>query len=473
MLGLPVGFANPLLLIPLLTLPFIWLLLRSTPPKPRRELFPPFHILRQLINRKETATTSPWWLTLLRLFLCAVIIIALAAPVWNPNQSILTGKGPVLLIMDNGWASGVHWAQNQETTLRLLREAENAGRPVALVHTAGDMQTQITETKFSNSAAILEKFATRTNVPIPVNHDITATVLEKTLQQLQPSSLIWLSDGLNHNGTKRLAQLIANIKPNQAVLYRSNPDGIMLLDSIAHDSDALTGRVVRADGASANSVEVVALDRDGRTISVRSVSLDAQQTSGIFRFDEPVKLRNEMAHIAIRKADNAGAVHLLDDRHRRRLIGLIFGQGNDLAQPLLSPLYYISRALKPFSDLRNAEDANLVTAIPELIKQNLSAIIMADIGTIPEKAVAEIREWVNNGGMLIRFAGPRLASSANDELLPVKLRHGDRVLGGALTWEQPKSIAPFESNSPFYGLHPPNDVVVNRQVLAPSGSGLE
>ena len=76
-----------------------------------------------------------------------------------------------------------------------------------------------------------------------------------------------------------------------------------------------------------------------------------------------------------------------------------------------------------------------------------------------------VGRWLEAGGMLVRFAGPRLAQNA-DALLPVRLRGGGRALGGALTWTQPARLAPFDDESPFHGLAIPDDVRVNRQVLA-------
>ncbi len=49
----------------LLALPVIWWLLRLTPPRPRSELFPPLRILARVLQKEETPSKSPWWLTLL------------------------------------------------------------------------------------------------------------------------------------------------------------------------------------------------------------------------------------------------------------------------------------------------------------------------------------------------------------------------------------------------------------------------
>jgi hypothetical protein len=72
---------------------------------------------------------------------------------------------------------------------------------------------------------------------------------------------------------------------------------------------------------------------------------------------------------------------------------------------------------------------------------------------------------VEAGGVLLRFAGPHLAEQ-DDKLLPVRLRRGGRTIGGALSWEQPAKLAPFDASSPFAGLAIPPDVTVSRQVLA-------
>ena len=80
-----------------------------------------------------------------------------------------------------------------------------------------------------------------------------------------------------------------------------------------------------------------------------------------------------------------------------------------------------------------------------------------------------LTKWVEQGGLLIRFAGPRTAEQPigeTDPLMPVKLLSGDRQLGGALSWAEPAGVAQFPASSPFAGLAVPDEVKVNRQVLA-------
>jgi hypothetical protein len=73
--------------------------------------------------------------------------------------------------------------------------------------------------------------------------------------------------------------------------------------------------------------------------------------------------------------------------------------------------------------------------------------------------------------VLVRFAGPRLAQ-ADDDLVPVKLRRGGRILGGSLTWEKPQHLSTFAAEGPFAGLAVPKDITVSRQVLAEPDAAL-
>ena len=98
-------------------------------------------------------------------------------------------------------------------------------------------------------------------------------------------------------------------------------------------------------------------------------------------------------------------------------------------------------------------------------------LILADVGNVTGEPRERLARWVDAGGVLVRFAGPRLAA-ADDDLIPVKLRRGGRTLGGSLSWEQPQQLAAFSRESPFNGMAVPNDVTVTRQVLAEPDSGL-
>ena len=186
--------------------------------------------------------------------------------------------------------------------------------------------------------------------------------------------------------------------------------------------------------------------------------------------DLPVEIRNDVARIEIVGERSAGAVQLLDKRWRRRTVGIVSGSTADRSQPLIGATYYLSRALNPFADVRLAEGVAPAEAVSRFLDRHLPMLILADVGNVAE-ALDRLNKWIDNGGVLVRFAGPHLAG-ADDNLVPVKLRRGGRILGGSLSWDKPQQLAGFSRESPFNGMAVPTDVTVTRQVLAEPDSQL-
>jgi len=207
------------------------------------------------------------------------------------------------------------------------------------------------------------------------------------------------------------------------------------------------------------------LDQKGAPIGEARFAFAPRERETEAAFDLPVELRNDIARLEISGERSAGAVQLLDKRWRRRAIGIVSGSTSDTAQPLLASTFYLSRALSPFADVRLGERGAPQQAIAQFLDQKLPMIVLADVGTLSPEIRERINAWIDQGGVLVRFAGPRLAQ-ADDDLVPVKLRRGGRILGGSLTWEKPQHLSAFAADGPFAGLAVPKDITVNRQVLA-------
>ena len=127
------GFAAPWLLLGLAVLPVLWWLLRVTPPAPRRIRFPALRLLLGLVPREETPAKTPLWLILMRMALAALIILALAHPLLNPNARF-AGKGPLVIAVDDGWSAADRWSERQ-TALTQLDLMPCRQQFVADVHT--------------------------------------------------------------------------------------------------------------------------------------------------------------------------------------------------------------------------------------------------------------------------------------------------------------------------------------------------
>ncbi|MHA7776974.1 DUF4159 domain-containing protein [Roseibium sp. M-1] len=464
--GLPLTFTAPWILAALALLPVIWWLLRLTPPRPREIRFPPTRLLLDIDQHEETPQRSPWWLTLLRLLLAAILIFALAGPIWRSSEPLQTGQGVLWLLVDNGWTSARGWDDELRTAEQILTTAEQDGQPILFAATAeGSGQAFAPET----AATALEKLRALEPRPYPPQRAELSLGLRKAAQKNPPSAVIWLSDGTRTNDSflTDLASIVGEV-PVTVLTGLETPMG---LKDLNNDAEALSLKVVRHPDQKLSAATVQALDLKGLVLGEVQASFDRTGTEAEARFELPSELRNDIARVEITGEAAAGAVQLVDDSWRRRTVGVISGQSGDLDQPLLSPVYYLERALAPFSDIRLPRDADIAEAVPSLIDQGISVLVLADVGRLPDTTTETLREWVQNGGMLVRFAGPRTAGGS-DDLIPVRLRAGDRSLGGSLSWKQPQHLAEFPENSPFSGLKVPEEVTVTRQVLAEPTSDL-
>nr|WP_210345384.1 DUF4159 domain-containing protein [Jiella flava] len=464
------AFGAPFVLAGLLALPVIWWLLKLTPPRPQVEAFPPLRILQRVLKTEETPSKSPWWLTLLRLLLAALVIFALAAPTLNPRETVISGSGPVALLVDNGWSSGANWDARRKAAEAIIRQAGETGRPVALAFTAEGPDNDPAPIE---AATALERLAAVGPRPIPTHRLEAAKRLATALSGQTPGTLVFLSDGLDSADAQEAATTLAALSPAQTVVYEPDIANVIGLTKADNSTESLIVSAVRPAGEPDRPFTLVARDSQSREVGTAPVTFDTAKGTGEARFDIPVEMRNDIARIEVEGAATAGAVRLLDDSFRRRRVALVSGESADDAQPLLSPLYYISRALQPYADLVRPSTADLAKAIPELLQRKPSVVVLADIGVVPETARTALEKFVNDGGYLVRFAGPRLAATTGeDPLVPVRLRAGERQLGGAMSWSEPQKLAAMSDTSPFAGIAVPDDVTVSRQILAEPSADL-
>ncbi|WP_376703474.1 DUF4159 domain-containing protein [Mesorhizobium sp. ISC25] len=462
---LPLSFGAPMVLWGLLALPVIWWLLRLTPPRPQTEVFPPLRILARVLRREETPQQSPWWLTLLRLLMAALIVAALAEPVFNPREKLPAEGAALALVIDNDWASAADWGKRVATAERLIADANSNGVPVLIAFTAEKPNAEIGP---FDAAAALDRLRAAKPRPIPTDRPAVYARVASALESLPGASVAVLADGLAAQGDEAAFNTLLSKNAARVVWAVSDRLSLTGLTGADNQVDGFALTAIRAPGDPAPAqVTAGAFDDKGRRIADATLTFAPGGTTATSTMAVPFELRNDFAYIALDGERQAGAVRVLDESSKRRRVGLLSQAEADQAQPLLSPLYYIRRALQPFADLVEPSSVDLADAIPQLLDQKPAMIVMADVGTIPEQARRRLVDWVDKGGTLVRFAGSRLAAAGNDDdLLPVRLRTGERSLGGALSWTAPQPVTEFPKTGPFADLAPPTEVTVTRQVLA-------
>lgn len=274
-------------------------------------------------------------------------------------------------------------------------------------------------------------------------------------------TFLWFTDRVDRPGVETLSQTLDDLgrvrvqgpSPSQMPVLVLPPDmhprGFSVPLVRAHGAGTAAG-----DGAGA----ILALDSEGRTLARTPFAFVPGETRTTTVAELPLEIRNRLAMLRLENRASAGGAQVLDDAWRQPLVGLISTTRADDRQPLLSELHYIEQALV-------GRAAMVKGTVEDLLARQPAVMVLTDTAVPTASGLAALGEYVDDGGMLIRFAGPRMAD-APDALIPVKLRSGGRALGGALAWDEPQTLDQFGTDSPFFDLVAPPDATVTQQVLA-------
>ncbi|ABM45482.1 hypothetical protein X471_00060 [Bartonella bacilliformis str. Heidi Mejia] len=457
------NFGAPLILLGLFALPMIWWLLRITPPKPHKEIFPPLRLLIKQTNQQTTTNHTPWWLLLLRLAIAALIIIALARPSWHQNPIILSESQPLALIIDNGWASVEEWKKRIVVAETLLDQAIKQQKDVYFLATAENDPKEIGPLPAEVAKQHLMHLQPQ---PWPINRlKALNRLIEKT--RGQTLDIAYLSDSLQTNEDNQAFTLIEQLKPETFLWYSSDISKLTGIRAIDNHNGNMAARIIRATTQGETPITLSLYDLKSKLLGRFTTNFHEGEAEVLVPLNLPLELRNDISWIKIDNHAHAAATFLVDSRNRINRVALLSPSINEMVQPLLSPLYYVIKALQGHAELITTGGGELSADIDYLLKQNPSVFIMGDIVNMSQEAEKKLSNFVNKGGILIRFAGDNLSSTEQyDSLLPVPLRPGKRLLGSVMSWAKPQKLAPFVQNSFFSNLPFPENVTVSRQILA-------
>jgi len=471
------GFTEPWLLLALAALPALWWLLRVTPPPPRQAVFPPLRLLRDLPPTTHSAARTPPWLLALRLLAAGLLVAGLAGPVWNAPPP-LRGTGTLLVVVDDGWAAAADWGERVRAIDARLAEAARTDRPVALLATAPRLNP--TPLATGDAAGARAALAVLKPSPWPVDRAAAAAAIATWHGT---GEVLYLGDGLRDAGWTAFARALAAVGPVTRLDPGRAPASLML--PALPTAAGIVARVARSD-QSAASVPVLAQAADGRTLARIDVPFAAAAAVGRATLALPPEQRNRLTRLVLAEpvaaglspVAGAGAVALLDAGARRHDVALpdpiAAAASADAAAGQDAPLrgagYFLRRALAPVAEVSGGPLAATLARHPAMVLLPDRPVLAGS----PDATA--LGEYVQGGGLLLRFAGPEMAAATadgvRDPLLPVPLLIADRQLGGAMSWDRPQAIEPAPPNSPFAGMAIPDDVLITRQVLADPAADL-
>lgn len=459
-------FTNPWILSALALVPLAYFIIRAIPPAPRRMFFPATWLTRQLNSETTTSQAAPWWLLLLRLLMLTLLILALAGPSLS-RIGASTDSGPVALMIDNDWSAAADWEARSAVVQEMLSRFNEAGRSVAIVPTAPPIGgwPEGHSFTFLNAGESAQRLAALQPVPWVPDYE-AATRHIKALAEGKEASIQYFTNGINHGNAGPFLSAANAAAPMEITALKQASLRQLAIANVRPTADGFEVLVIRKDGERALSLTVVITDTAGTLLASKTAEFGADQSRVDVRLAVPALLRARVAQLRIEAARHAGATYVFDARAQRPMVGIVDSQNSLVDQPLQTPYYYLSRALQPFATLERGD-------VDTLLASGASILLLPDQARLPLAEEDAVLSWLRAGGTVLRFSGPNLFAGddlQDDALLPTRLRPEPRVVGGALSWSAAQPLAPFDENSPFYGVAIAQDIRIEKQALVRSGS---
>ncbi|MDG4720487.1 MULTISPECIES: DUF4159 domain-containing protein [Thalassospira] len=455
-----ITFLYPAMLAGLMVLPIVWLLIRSAPRSPKNVIFPAARLLRGLKSQRRDIQRAPIWQTILRCLILTLLIIAAARPVMNRND-FAQNDGAVLIIADNGWESAANWTQYRTALQQIANQARFDLQTVYLAQTApeaaGASTWKLPEIVGPVSSQDTVNLIDRLH-PRPWNADYTALsdlIAEKPEMNNAIGSIIWLTGDMDGPGKASLAHELQDIAPI-TVLSPTRSDRLAIT-SLTRTRTGMVATIAHDRNDNPRVINLLARGERGTVLLRHNAELAANSDQSETTIFLPSDIANAIQSVGIEGVESAATMFQTGARWQQRRVGVIVSSG-DSPGVLSDQYFFLDRALSPYAEVT-------YEPLGKLLEKKVDILVATGPISGLGSQFDALERWVNDGGMLVRFAGDSSTEIGN-EFLPVTLRLGNRDFGGSMSWEKPKRLLDFPDNSPFYGIPVPNDITVNRQLLA-------
>ncbi len=244
-------------------------------------------LLLGLDPKEAEPARSPWPITVLRLLIGALIILAMAQPLWN-SLAGRPGGGPLLVLVDDGWAA----APNVPDADRLCAPADRSGgafrarrrAPAAIAGRTGHRAARSGRGRRTAARARPQPYA-------PPRKDALAAI-QRFLQRQPATEILWIADGVELGDAKGFAEGLADAHPRRVRRHRRQRRA-RARGRRKSRQGSLDVRLTRSATKAPAGGAVRALDAQGREVG----RADFDFGSGLAataRFELPVELRNQV-----------------------------------------------------------------------------------------------------------------------------------------------------------------------------------
>ena len=196
----------------------------------------------------------------------------------------------------------------------------------------------------------------------------------------------WFSNGF---GGKNVAELATQLQRLGSLeIVSDEADALPIVLSPPNRQSAKLSVPVRRFDTTVEATPVVrARAADGRLLVEKVAKFTAGEERTEVVFDLPLELRNSLSRIDVRSHETAASVVLLDGRWQRRSVGLVSSRPRDSGHALLSEVFFIKRAVSPFSEIFHQPIAKLTAA-------ECSVIVLPDGEKLETGDQANLDAWI-------------------------------------------------------------------------------
>lgn len=474
MFGLPLSFLSPWVLLSFAVFPLLWWLLRVAPPKPQKIIFPPLRIFQDLTGKSEESAVTPWPILLLRMLLLSMIIFACAGPLWT-EESIPEDSSPLLILVDNGATAAHDWEKLSNNLRTHLMFAEKQKRSVQILPLADEIQNL----ELIPASLAQEQVNSLKPKAFLAERSQHLPLIQKFIETYKDGKLLWISDGIKTNHETNFEEKLNSLLNGRllTIEVQESPE-ILALRNASSKTGQLSLQIIRNPNARQTKGIAQALSSQGSVISEAPFQFSDNhdhQKPVIISFDLPMELKSHIRQFRIKDENSALSSFLLSGNSYFYQVGIVAPSSDRTLQPLLNSSFYVEKALESnaYIQRRQGSPADQIASfirIPnsapnQRVDSSVSVIILMDVGTFNTESQQRLTRFVEDGGVLIRFAEPQL-SQKDQSTLPVHIREGGRLLGSVMSWNEPPTLAPFPEKSPFASLSPSSDIRIMRQILA-------
>lgn len=426
-----ISFENSLILWLLLSLPIIFFISKLRPQKKYFGKFAGFFILKQIETTSNIPKNSPLWLKVLRTIFGFCLIIGFSGPylIEHSNQ---TDKKPILFIVENDVALGNEIDEINNSIKAIITNPNNIGREYKII-ALFDPQKILENNKSINFQIDVANFK--------INRE---TIIPKIKAINNEYEIHYFTNDIESQSDNLFFEILKTKSNNNIFAHRPQKN-FATIKTITNDNNTLKLGIF---ATKSDIFKINAFDKNGQNIAKFNANSNAANlTIGQDKI-------SKIAYFEIEGQKNAGGVFIIDKNLIKPIV--LSPKLINTEQPLISDAHFIWSSLKIFANPIDLE-------FDKIHKQNPNAIIFGDIAGFNNNETRILKNYMENGGTIIRFIGPKAIANPNDEILSANISSQIHKITTGFG-VKPVVLLPFAKNSSFSNIQIPQNILVQNSI---------